>query len=63
MHWRGLPFQTNSLPHAPLPHPQNCAWTAPDGNCSKSERYKGLWEIPLWEMHVSLNFKTAKGRN
>lgn len=30
--------------------PQNCNWTYPDGQCSKEERYPGMWEVPMWDL-------------
>ncbi|KAI7841427.1 hypothetical protein COHA_004822 [Chlorella ohadii] len=28
--------------------PQNCAWYGNTQNCTTSERYPGMWEVPLW---------------
>ncbi|PRW05840.1 hypothetical protein C2E21_9462 [Chlorella sorokiniana] len=28
--------------------PQNCAWYGTTQNCTTSERYAGMWEVPLW---------------
>jgi peptidoglycan/xylan/chitin deacetylase (PgdA/CDA1 family) len=31
--------------------PINCNWNYPDGQCNgTTERYPGLWEVPLWEL-------------
>ena len=31
--------------------PINCNWNYPDGQCNgTTERYPGLWEVPLWEI-------------
>jgi len=34
--------------------PINCNWNFPDGQCNQtSEKYPGLWEVPLWELQNS----------
>ncbi|PSC74020.1 polysaccharide deacetylase [Micractinium conductrix] len=30
--------------------PQNCAWFAPAQNCTTTERYPGLFEVPVWDL-------------
>ncbi|KAI8105369.1 hypothetical protein M9435_000535 [Picochlorum sp. BPE23] len=31
--------------------PIDCNWNYPDGQCNRtSERYPGIWEVPLWEL-------------
>ena len=54
------PPETPSALHSSDPPPalhgaQFCNWTLPYGQCTTSERYPGLWEVPL------LDFQTAAG--
>lgn len=35
-----------------LPLLQMCDATGPDGKCTKDERYRGLWEVPVWVLQV-----------
>jgi len=30
--------------------PQYCNWTYPEGQCTKTEKYPGLWEVPMWDL-------------
>lgn len=39
---------------------QNCNWTYPSGQCQESERYPGMWEIPMWDL---LNSTTNTEQN
>ena len=35
--------------HDPHPPTQDCAWAgSADVSCSETERYPGVWEVPLW---------------
>ena len=42
--------------HHPIPCrallPQICDATGPDGSCTKDEKYRGLWEVPVWVLQV-----------
>jgi LysM repeat protein/peptidoglycan/xylan/chitin deacetylase (PgdA/CDA1 family) len=29
---------------------QLCNWTYPDGQCFSTERYPGMWEVPMWDL-------------
>lgn len=29
---------------------QDCNWTVPSGMCQSTEKYPGLWEIPMWDL-------------
>lgn len=33
--------------------PQICDATGPDGSCTKDEKYRGLWEVPVWVLQTS----------
>ncbi|KAL4514928.1 hypothetical protein Ndes2526A_g03722 [Nannochloris sp. 'desiccata'] len=30
--------------------PQYCNWTFPEGQCTQTEKYPGLWEVPMWNL-------------
>lgn len=30
--------------------PQYCNWTYPEGQCTQTEKYPGLWEVPIWDL-------------
>ena len=35
---------------------QICDATGPDGSCTKDEKYRGLWEVPVWVLQVRIQY-------